>query len=395
MNTKIMTLALCALAATSALQAQEPAQQPARKTAFVKDGSAHWFLEVGDAATLSLGGYNYDVKKFGDRVSYLNPTLAVGRWIRPSFGMRLQLQGGQLYDYAKPVALFGATPATDYIRHKVGYGFASLDFLFDVESFFGVYREDRFFHFIPFLGVGAGYKHSDKACSYTDASQRFSPQANAGAQIKLRLSRCVDFNLEGKITATDLHLPSSGEARVAGTPSENFSTSNFIAQAGASLTFHLGRKAFEAVTPNDADLIAGLNGQINALRAENAELSKRPVNCPDVALPVADSKVIGNVIYFRLNSAVVDKNQMVNVYNIAEYAKSNTETITLVGYADRKTGNPAYNLALSKRRAEAVADILVKKYGISRDRLKIDWKGDTVQPYDENVWNRIVLMSAE
>ena len=44
---------------------------------------------------------------------------------------------------------------------------------------------------------------------------------------------------------------------------------------------------------------------------------------------------------------------------------------------------------------EAVADILVKKYGISRDRLKIDWKGDTVQPYNENVWNRIVLMSAE
>ena len=173
------------------------------------------------------------------------------------------------------------------------------------------------------------------------------------------------------------------------------SGTDFIAQAGASLTFHLGRKAFEAITPNDEALIADLNGQINALRAENAELAKRPVRCPDVEIPVADSKVIGNVIYFRLNSAVVDKNQMINVYNIAEYAKSNTETITLVGYADRQTGNPNYNMALSKRRAEAVANILVKKYGISRDRLKIDWKGDTVQPYAENVWNRIVLMSAE
>ena len=39
--------------------------------------------------------------------------------------------------------------------------------------------------------------------------------------------------------------------------------------------------------------------------------------------------------------------------------------------------------------------MLVNKYGISRDRLKLDWKGDTAQPYDENVWNRIVLMSAE
>ncbi len=154
-------------------------------------------------------------------------------------------------------------------------------------------------------------------------------------------------------------------------------------------------QGFAPVEPLDQAYIDGLQSQINALRAENAELAKRPVNCPDVEVPVADSKVIGNVIYFRINSAVVDKNQMVNVYNIAEYAKSNTETITLVGYADRQTGNPAYNLALSKRRAEAVADILVKKYGISRDRLKIDWKGDTVQPYNENVWNRIVLRSAE
>ena len=142
-------------------------------------------------------------------------------------------------------------------------------------------------------------------------------------------------------------------------------------------------------------LIASLNDEINALRAENAELAKRPVNCPDVEIPAPMTKIVGNVIYFRINSAVIDKNQVINVYNIAEYAKSNTETITLVGYADRQTGNPAYNLALSKRRAEAVADMLIKKYGISSDRIKIDWKGDTVQPYAENVWNRIVLMSAE
>ena len=390
MKTKIMTLALCALAATSALQAQEPAQQPSHKTAFVKDGAAHWFLELGDAATLSLGGYNYDVK-FGDRVSFINPNLAIGRWVTPAFGMRLQLQGGKLYDYVLNPLAMGAS----YLRTDVIYGSAQYDFMLDVINYFSPYKEDRFFHVIPFVGVGVGYKHQAEVLGVKDNSHRFGPQADAGLQLKFRLARSVDFNLEGKVTATDLRLPSAGEARVAGTASENFSNASFIAQAGASLTFHLGRKEFEAITPNDPALIADLNGQINALRAENAELAKRPVNCPDVAVPVADSKVIGNVIYFRINSAVVDKNQMINVYNIAEYAKSNTETITLVGYADRQTGNPAYNLALSKRRAEAVADILVKKYGISRDRLKIDWKGDTVQPYNENVWNRIVLMSAE
>ncbi len=386
MKTKIMTLALAALAA-SALQAQEPAQKPAYKTSFVKDGKAHWFLEVGDAATISLAGNNRDVN-FTDRVSLLNPSLAIGRWSTPAFGMRLTLQGGKTFDYARPAGLWAAATTTNgYLRHDVTYGFAQYDFLFDLVNYFAPYKENRFFHIIPFLGVGLGYKHEVEAINVKDKSHRFSPLADAGLQLKLRLARFVDFNLEGKITASDLRLPSQEDHVKSGT--------DFIAQAGASLTFHLGRKAFEAITPNDEALIADLNGQINALRAENAELAKRPVRCPDVEIPVADSKVIGNVIYFRLNSAVVDKNQMINVYNIAEYAKSNTETITLVGYADRQTGNPNYNMALSKRRAEAVANILVKKYGISRDRLKIDWKGDTVQPYAENVWNRIVLMSAE
>ena len=386
MKTKIMTLALAALAA-SALQAQEPAQKPAYKTSFVKDGKAHWFLEVGDAATISLAGNNRDVN-FTDRVSLLNPSLAIGRWSTPAFGMRLSLQGGKTFDYARPAGLWAAATTTNgYLRHDVTYGFAQYDFLFDLVNYFAPYKENRFFHIIPFLGVGLGYKHEVEVINVKDKSHRFSPLADAGLQLKFRLARFVDFNLEGKITASDLRLPSQEDHVKSGT--------DFIAQAGASLTFHLGRKAFEAITPNDEALIADLNGQINALRAENAELAKRPVRCPDVEIPVVDSKVIGNVIYFRLNSAVVDKNQMINVYNIAEYAKSNTETITLVGYADRQTGNPNYNMALSKRRAEAVADILVKKYGISRDRLKIDWKGDTVQPYAENVWNRIVLMSAE
>ena len=191
MKTKIMTLALCALAATSALQAQEPAQQPSHKTAFVKDGAAHWFLELGDAATLSLGGYNYDVK-FGDRVSFINPNLAIGRWVTPAFGMRLQLQGGKLYDYVLNPLAMGASP---YLRTDVIYGSAQYDFMLDVINYFAPYKEDRFFHLIPFVGVGVGYKHQTEVLGVKDDSHRFGPQADAGLQLKFRLARSVDFNL--------------------------------------------------------------------------------------------------------------------------------------------------------------------------------------------------------
>jgi outer membrane protein 40 len=388
MKTKTITLALAALTATSAINAQE-ATQPAHKTTFAKDkASAHWFLEIGDAATISLAGVNRNAA-FGDRVSFLNPNLALGRWISPSFGMRLQLQGGKLYDFSRQLTVFpSGSPIVAYPRNEVSYGWAHLDFLWDVTNYFMPYRENRVFHFIPFLGIGGAYVPEVKTPVGTVERKKFSPTVDAGLQLKFRLSRVVDFNIEGKLTAADLKLPA--------TAYDGERSGDFVGQVGASLTFHLGKKEFEAITPNDPALIASLNDEINRLRAENAELSKRPERCPDIVAPVvAAPKVVGNVIYFRINSATIDRNQVINVYNIAEYAKNNTETVTLVGYADRETGTPDYNMSLSKRRAEAVADMLVNKFGISRDRLKLDWKGDTVQPYGENVWNRIVLMSAE
>ena len=308
--------------------------------------------------------------KFTDRLSW-TAALSVGKWHNPYYATRLKFVGGETYTYNN---LTG-------VRNDNYFAGGHYDFMLDVVNYFSAYNPDCLFHILP-VGVGYEYKfgHTDKALPRTHAAT-----ANGGVQVSFHVAPRVNIFAEAEATY-------GFNIRKAYTPAYS---NAFRLSAVAGLTFNIGKQGFTAVEPLDQAYVNALQEQINALRAENAELAKRPVNCPDVAVPVADSKVIGNVIYFRLNSAVVDKNQMVNVYNIAEYAKSNTETITLVGYADRKTGNPAYNLALSKRRAEAVADILVKKYGISRDRLKIDWKGDTVQPYDENVWNRIVLMSAE
>lgn len=85
---------------------------------------------------------------------------------------------------------------------------------------------------------------------------------------------------------------------------------------------------------------------------------------------------------------------MVNVYNIAEYMKANPDArIVVRGYADKDTGTSAYNMKLSERRAQAVADILTGDYGISADRLILEAAGSDVQPYSTNDWNRIVIFA--
>ena len=85
---------------------------------------------------------------------------------------------------------------------------------------------------------------------------------------------------------------------------------------------------------------------------------------------------------------------MVNVYNIAQWMKSNPDqNVAIVGYADKDTGTAKYNMGLSERRANAVKDVLVNKYGINPDRLSIQAEGSSVQPYDVNNWNRIVIFN--
>lgn len=387
MTKKLMCMALSALTLGSvAVNAQTNDTKPAHKTVFAKDGAgSHWFVELGNYATFLQAGQNNDTD-FADRLSYLNPTLSVGRWHRPYFATRLNLQGGQLKEHFNDLGYL--------VQGKHTYVNGSLDFMFDVVNYFAPYKENRFFHIIPFVGVGAGYRF---ASEFTSAGKtlnstgydetRLTPLANAGLQLKFRLAKRVDLNLEGKVTANDYRLISYEEgSEVRG---------GFLGSVGASLTFHLGKKEFTPIVPQDDALIASLNKTLGELRAENAELSKRPVDCPDVPAPQVAGVAVGNVVYFRLDSDKVDPNQLINIRNIAEYAKNNTETITLVGYADRQTGTPEYNYKLSQRRAESVKKVLVEKYGISADRIKTSWEGDRVQPYAENVWNRIVIMNAE
>ena len=47
-----------------------------------------------------------------------------------------------------------------------------------------------------------------------------------------------------------------------------------------------------------------------------------------------------------------------------------------------------------EKRAKAVADVLIKKYGIAESRITIDYKGDTEQPY-EGTANRVTIAVAK
>ena len=130
-------------------------------------------------------------------------------------------------------------------------------------------------------------------------------------------------------------------------------------------------------------IINDLNGKVNNLRSalETCEARECPP-CPEVTVtevvevpePVQTCNPdLSIVVRFKIGHvAVVSQEEMVNVYNIADWMKRNPNcNVTVVDMLSKKTGTPAYNMQLSKKRADAVVNILTKKYGIDANRIKM------------------------
>ena len=400
MKAKVVMLALMGSFALSlGAQAQQEVATPNKsghKTVFNRDrGCDHWFLEIqGGVGMLPFGEAN-NKASLTDRI-YPIVQLGLGQWHEPWFATRVQLGGWNMKGFVMDAA--GANQAYNNL-----FAVAHYDFMFDVVNYFAKYNAKRVFHLVPYVGLGAGYKHHTTTGGafgdVFDATKRvagattndFGGVVDAGVIFKFRLGRRVDLNLEAQMLATKTNMMGTSWKKQG---------ADLMAFATAGLGFNLGKPEWDVLTPMDWALVNDLNGQINNLRAENAELAKRPASCPECpevepSQTTEVKTVVSNVVYFRIASAKIDQNQYINIYNTARYALENNSKIYIVGYADEATGNPNINMTLSERRAKAVAKALVEKYGVSEDMIEVDFKGDTVQPYETNEWNRVVIMTAE
>ena len=338
------------------------------KTNFKKNKAGdNWFISIAGGASMLFGDENGNAN-FGDRLNFA-PQFSFGKWFNPYLGFRTQLNGGVIHGFEGRNA--------EVMQHNK-YMAAHIDFLWDVTNFWAPYNEKKVFRLIPWVGLG--YAQRFKTTESVERSRTESPTLNAGILTAFRLSNRVDLNVElqgsllnEQFNRVSMHHLCDG-----------------LVQLSAGLTFKLGKTNFEVLEPMDYDLLNDLNGQID-------ELSKRPVSCPECKETVEEivNNVVDNVVFFRLNSSKIDKNQQINIYNTAEFIKANNTPIKVIGFADKKTGKADYNMQLSEKRAKAVAKELIDKYGISSSQITVEWKGCEEQPYSENSWNRVVIMRAE
>ncbi|MDE5969296.1 MAG: OmpA family protein, partial [Muribaculaceae bacterium] len=315
-----------------------------------------------------------------------------GKWFSPYIGWRLGLNYGSMH-------------FDDGAFSRAKLANANFDIMWDMFNSFGGVNTKRVFSIVPFVGVGGAYTFDIKT-PYANIARNgggvkdnsWTIPVSTGLQLRFRLSQYVNFFLEGRAMWAGDNF--NGVAY--GDPVD------FNISAIGGLTFKIGGDSFKSYNPcNDLAMIAGLNNQINDLRGELAATAtalaaaQAQLPCPPQQIVVeevakAQPQAMLATVRFKINSARISSEEMVNVYNVAEYLKANPETnLDIKGYADKATGSAAYNMKLSERRAKAVYDVLTKNYGIDASRLTIVPEGSNTQVYGTNNWNRIVIFATK
>ena len=112
------------------------------------------------------------------------------------------------------------------------------------------------------------------------------------------------------------------------------------------------------------------------------------------AAVVKTSRVPESIITFRQGRSVVDASQLPNVERVASYMKKHPDTrVVIKGYASPE-GSIEVNDRIAKARAEAVKNILVKKYKINIDRITAEGQG-VGDMFTEPDWNRVSICTIE
>ena len=352
-----------------------------------QETSNGYFVGIGAKGNLYLN--NHTILKG----TSLGGELFGGKWFSPVLGARLFLEGGQLH----PTYLVGKTEG---MVHQT-YGLGRVDLMLNLTNLFRTFSEDQFYNLIPHVGVGYGHVFSRTILgNNTFKQENRASNADAGSivfgggllntfKLTKSLALFVDLNLDVVNQKFDYYYNPKGSG---------LKKFNGIASGAIGLVMNFGgSKPKEVIAPPPVQP-APAPAPAPAPKPEPKPEPVKPTPQPAPA-PVKEVKKVEPLttnVFFTIGKSVIAAAQQANIAKIADFLNANPNTkVTVTGYADKGTGSRQLNLNLSEQRARAVAKALVDKYKINKNRIVTDWKGDTVQPFAENVKNRVAILISE
>lgn len=361
---KNILISLVVLLCTTMTFAQERQVKEPAKVIF----HPHWFIQAQAGAAHTIGEAKL--------VDLISPAAAfnVGYKFAPAFGARIGVSGWQ--------AKGGwVSPKQDY-QYKYLQG--NVDIMTDLSSLFCGFNPKRVFNGYFFAGVGLNHAFDNDEANALDTktyemeylwkNSKNLVAGRLGLGCDLRLNDRLAINIEANANL----LSDKFNSKKAG-------NCDWQINALVGLSIKLG-KSYKKIAP--------------VYYEPQTVVTEQPKPTPVVEQPkpkaeVATVEPMKQSIFFALNSARIRNDQQAKIALLVEYLeKYSASRVTVTGYADANTGNARINSKLSEMRAKNVAEALKAK-GIAAGRIAIDFKGDTVQPYDTPEENRVSICIAK
>lgn len=348
---------------------------------------SNWFVSAGGGVNLYFGDHDKQVK-FGKRLAPA-VDVAIGKWFTPGIGVRFAYSGLSV----KGATQTGIHSTGEEVPGKGGYGYwltkqkfnyfnFHLDAMFNVSNLLFGYNPNRVYSLSPYVGLGV--------MKTNDTPKATEIAGHFGLLNSFRLCDALDLNLD--IRGTLVSDAFDGEN--AGRGGEGMLT------ATVGLTYKFKKRGWDkakTVVRIDNRAINALRQQLSDAEAENDRLKRALAEGNRQKAKEIVTKASANLVTFPIGKATLSNEARANLSLLAEAIKSGDGNVvyTITGYADAGTGSKRINERLSKRRAEAVRDCLVKEFGVSESQLRVDHKGGVDNMfYDDPRLSRAVITKA-
>ncbi|MBO7116046.1 MAG: OmpA family protein [Prevotella sp.] len=360
--------------AVAALSAQSVSAQ----TVLESKNFDNWYIGIN-------GGVNIPGADFKFKNMNYDAGLRIGRWITPVLGIGVE---GQAY--------FGKKYGFEFIKTTVKATNVSAFGTINFSNWFGGYPgTPRVFELIGVVGLGWYHTYDIKTNAMTaklglDFAFNFGSdkqwQIYAEPNILYNIAQSyqpVHFNKNRSLIGLNIGVNYKfGNSN--GT--HNFKIAELRDQAEIDA---LNAKINELRSDVDSK-----NGQINAANQTIADLKKKLADCEARPTQIVEEKketTLQPIVIFRQGKSTIDAAQYASVEMVAKYLKNHPESKVLVkGYASPE-GPAELNQKLSEARATAVANALIKRYKISKDRITTQGLGATSEISEENDFNRVAM----
>ena len=354
----------------------------------------NWFLSIGGGAQTYFGDHNRQLL-WKNRISPAFD-VAVGKWFTPGIGVRgmfsgLTLKGATQGAYSTGELIEEKPYAGYYLSYQeFNYMNLHVDVMLNMTNLCCGFKEERVYNIIPYFGLGWATVLEDADRLQTGLAPGREVSANIGLINQFRLNRLLDLNIDIR----GGYVQDRFDGEDGGRYGEG------LLSATANLVWKIGGNTWDrskTIIRNDNRAINALREQMDQLSRDNEALQKALEDCNEEKAAAAAKKlavVAPNLVTFKINKSNLSKEARANLGLLAEVIKQCDSSVvyTITGYADAATGNKTINDRLSKERAEAVYNCLVKEFGVNPEQLRVEYKGGVENMfYDDPALSRAVI----